>query len=103
MASLEIQLEAKKKDLLRALDNAQSLTDHIYSSLEMRNGLCIRCLTKPLLGRVLSFLGGKKSSASSVCKYWYLIAKELERPHSSQQQLENLTLEHSTNGVSSNK
>jgi hypothetical protein len=63
---------------MNTVDEAQDLTDRIYLSLERRNGLCIRCLTKPLLTHVLSFLGGTKSSASVVCKYWYLCCLEAE-------------------------
>lgn len=80
IASLEEELDLKKKELGKAIDNAQELTDRIYSSLDMRNGLCIRCLTKPLLGHVLSYLGGTQSNISIVCKYWYHVCKEYERP-----------------------
>ena len=101
-------MEVKKKELGKAIDNAQELTDRIYSALDMRNGLCIRCLTKPLLGHVLSYLGGTRSSISIVCKYWYHVCKQYERPTSKSTDnlpIENLSIanddaKHASNGSS---
>lgn len=79
IAALEEELVTKKQSLMKAIDEAQELTDRIYSNLERRNGLCIRCLTKPALTLVLAFLGGSQSPAVYVCKYWYVCCKEWER------------------------
>ena len=79
IATLEAELITKKQSLMKAIDEAQELTDRIYSNLDRRNGLCIRCLTKPALTLVLAFLGGSKSPAVFVCKYWYVCCKEWER------------------------
>lgn len=79
IAALEEELIAKKQSLMKAIDEAQELTDRIYSNLEKRNGLCIRCLTKPVLTLVLAYLGGSRSPAVLVCKYWYVCCKEWEQ------------------------
>jgi hypothetical protein len=79
IAILEDQLATQKQSLMNAIDEAQELTDRIYANLDRRIGLTIRCLTKPLLSHVLSFLGGQSSSVSIVCKYWLLCCRDLER------------------------
>lgn len=90
IAALEEELIAKKQSLMKAVDEAQELTDRIYSNLDRRNGLCIRCLTKPVLTLVLAFLGGSESPAVLVCKYWYVCCKEWERAvNQSKQAIEN--------------
>lgn len=71
---MEEELHSKKKSLMRAIDEAQDLTDSIYVNLEKRNGLCIRCLTKPLLSHVLSYL--ERPTVALVCKYWYILTNE---------------------------
>ena len=79
IVALESELKEKRDHLMKVIDRSQELTDVIYLNLERRNGLCIRCLTRPMLALVLSYLGGPKSAASLVCKYWYVCARDSVR------------------------
>jgi hypothetical protein len=69
------ELNSKKNILSATFLESEDMHKRIVFNLEKKNGLCIRLLTKPLLQRVLGYLGGVNSSASSVCKYWYLCSK----------------------------
>lgn len=80
ISALEEELQSKKKSMVRAIDEAQDLTDSIYVNLEKRNGLCIRCLTKPLLSHVLSYL--ERPKVALVCKYWYILINEAAKADS---------------------
>jgi hypothetical protein len=77
IALLEMDLLSKKRSLTAVVEEAEEMTERILSNLEKKNGLCIRSLSKPLICLMLSFLGGKNSSASSVCKYWLICSSSI--------------------------
>lgn len=76
LEALELELGHKNAILHAALSETQEMGARITANLEKKNGLCIRCLSKSQMIIMMSFLGGTGSSASSVCKYWLLIARE---------------------------
>ena len=69
------ELDSKKNYLANAFTESEEMSARILMNLEKKNGLCIRCLNKPLMSLVLAYLGGSSSSASAVCKYWMLLSK----------------------------
>ena len=75
IAKLLSDLNAKKHLLAAAFAESEEMSTRVVVNLEKTNGLCIRLLSKPLLVHVLGYLGGTKSSACSVSKYWYLCSK----------------------------
>jgi hypothetical protein len=70
LSVLLAELERKKFELSGTTDQAEGLQEKLERNNAKIAGLCIRCLDTKLLRLVLSYLGGPKSSASSVCKYW---------------------------------
>lgn len=69
IASLNNDLQNKKRILIVAKEEVDEMNERIAYNLEKRDGLCIRCLDNKALGNMLSFLG-KNEDSYLVCKYW---------------------------------
>jgi hypothetical protein len=54
------ELNSKKNILSATFLESEDMHKRIVFNLEKKNGLCIRLLTKPLLQRVLGYLGGSE-------------------------------------------
>ena len=78
LALLNTDLDLKKNALASAFEETEEMTSRILINLEKKNGLCLRCLNKPLISLILEYIGGTKSSVSIVCKYWNVCSKELQ-------------------------
>jgi hypothetical protein len=74
LAQLTAELASKKNSLAQAFEETEDMSARIMMNLEKKNGLCIRTMNKALMVLMVSFLGGKQSSVSSVCKYWLICA-----------------------------
>jgi hypothetical protein len=70
LATMLADLERKQFELASVIDETEGLTEKLKNNKSRIPGLCIRCLDRNLLRLVLSYVGGPRSSASSVCKYW---------------------------------
>lgn len=77
LEKLQIELSEKKLALSQVISESVDCKERIKNNNEKKNGLCIRCLNKDLMLLLLSFLGSK-SQSKLVCKYWFLLHKELE-------------------------
>ena len=67
---LMTDVNEKKSSLQLLEDECEHLRDKIDLNIAKEAGLCIRCLDRKCLGLMLSFLGGRASSASIVDKFW---------------------------------
>jgi hypothetical protein len=67
-------LRDKKGRLEKAYDESDEMAARIDASRDKTIGLCIRCLNKALLKKVLGYLS--PATTRMVCKYWKLVVQD---------------------------